>query len=74
MRPKTILERFRKLAAQKHDGSKQRRKPGRPRKPSDIRELVIRIATESRSGRVQRAARVHGGLRPEPSDGAPKAQ
>ena len=47
VRPKTILEWFRKLGAQKYDGSKQRRKPGRPRKPSDTRELVIRIATEN---------------------------
>jgi len=47
VRPKTILEWFRKLAAQKYAGSKQRRKPGRPRKPSDIRELVIRIANEN---------------------------
>jgi putative transposase len=47
VRPSTILDWFRKLAAQRYDGSAQRRKPGRPRKPSDIRQLVIRLATEN---------------------------
>jgi hypothetical protein len=47
VRPKTILEWFRKLAAQKYDGSAQRRRPGRTRKPNDIRELVIRFANEN---------------------------
>ncbi len=47
VRPSTILDWFRKLTAQRYDGSAHRRKPGRPRKPSDIRELVIRIATEN---------------------------
>jgi hypothetical protein len=47
VRPKTILDWFRKLATQKYDGSAQRRKPGRPRKPGDIRELVIRLAREN---------------------------
>ncbi len=44
VRPKTILEWFRKLAAQKYDGSKQRCRPGRPRKADEIRALVIRLA------------------------------
>jgi hypothetical protein len=35
---------------------------------------VISSSGSSRSGRVQRAARVHGGLRPEQREGAPKAQ
>jgi hypothetical protein len=47
VRPNTILDWFRRLAAQKYDSSKQRRKPGRPRKAADIRELVIRIANEN---------------------------
>jgi putative transposase len=44
VRPSTILDWFRKLAAQKYDGSKQRRRPGRPRKADEIRALVIRLA------------------------------
>ena len=50
-RPGTILAWFRQLVAQKYDGSKQRRKPGRPRKADEIRALVIRLATETPSGR-----------------------
>lgn len=41
VRPSTILAWFRQLAAKKYDGSAQRKKPGRPRKPNDIRTLVI---------------------------------
>lgn len=47
VRPKTILDWFRDLAVQRYDGSKQRRKPGRPRKAEDIRDLVIRLANEN---------------------------
>ena len=47
VRPNTILDWFRTLTAQKYDGSMQRRKPGRPRKAADIRELVIRIASDN---------------------------
>jgi transposase len=47
VRPNTILDWFRRLTAQKYDSSMQRRKPGRPRKAADIRELVIRIANEN---------------------------
>jgi putative transposase len=46
-RPKTILEWFRKLTAQPYDGSKQRRKPGRPRRADEIRQLVVRLANEN---------------------------
>ncbi|MGE5785510.1 MAG: helix-turn-helix domain-containing protein, partial [Myxococcales bacterium] len=47
VRPSTILAWFRKLAAAKYDSSTQRKKPGRPRKPEEIRELVIRLAREN---------------------------
>jgi hypothetical protein len=47
VRPSTILTWFRQLAAQKYDSSTQRRKPGRPRKATEIRELVIRLASEN---------------------------
>jgi hypothetical protein len=46
VRPSTILAWFRQLVARKYDSS-QVRKPGRPRKPNDIRELVLRIANEN---------------------------
>jgi putative transposase len=44
--PETILAWFRQLAAQKYDGSKTR-KPGRPRKATDIRMLVLKLASEN---------------------------
>ncbi len=47
VRPSTILAWFRQLAAKKYDSSTQRKKPGRPRKPDEIRELVIRLAREN---------------------------
>lgn len=47
VRPSTILTWFRQFAAQKYDSSKQRRKPGRSRKATEIRELVIRLASEN---------------------------
>ncbi len=46
--PDTILKWFRQLAADKYDGSKQRKGRGRPRKPNDIRDLVVKFATENR--------------------------
>jgi putative transposase len=47
IRPRTILEWFRQLTAKRYDGSKQRRKPGRPRKADEIRALVVRLANEN---------------------------
>jgi hypothetical protein len=47
VRPSTILAWFRKLAAAKYDSPTQRKKPGRPRKPNTVRELVIRLAREN---------------------------
>jgi hypothetical protein len=46
VRPETILAWFRQVAAKKYDGSARRTKPGRPRKRSEIRELVLKLATE----------------------------
>lgn len=46
VRPSTILGWFRKLVARKYDSSQVRR-PGRPRKANQIRELVLRIAAEN---------------------------
>ena len=47
VRPSTILAWFRQLAAKKYDSSEQRRKLGRPRKHTNIRELVIKLALEN---------------------------
>ena len=46
VRPETILAWFRQLAAQKYDGSKAR-KAGRPRKPADVRSLVLDLARDN---------------------------
>ncbi len=46
VRPATILKRFRELAAKRYDGSIARG-PGRPRKPYELRELVLRLANEN---------------------------
>jgi hypothetical protein len=55
VRPETILIWFRQLAAKKYDSSEVRRKPGRPRKRSDIRELVVKLATETSDGATRRS-------------------
>jgi putative transposase len=44
--PDTILRWYRELIAMKYDGSEQRR-PGRPSKPTELRELVITMAHEN---------------------------
>jgi transposase len=46
VRPDTILAWFRQFVARKYDSSRVRG-PGRPRKPNDIREFVLRIAAEN---------------------------
>ena len=46
--PETLLAWHRRLIAQKYDGSKKRG-PGRPRKPEEIENLVVRLATENRT-------------------------
>ena len=46
MTPETLLRWYRLLIAQKYDGSK-RRKPGRPSKPLEIRDLVLWMAREN---------------------------
>ncbi len=44
--PDTILRWHRELIARKYDGSTKRR-PGRPRVSNDVRELVVRMATDN---------------------------
>ena len=54
--PDTILAWHRKLAAQKFDGSQQRRSPGRPRIDEELEALVVRIAQENRRWGYDRIA------------------
>ncbi len=44
VKPKTILEWFRRIFSEIYDSSQSPRKKGRPPKPKEIRDLVIRIA------------------------------
>jgi hypothetical protein len=46
-KPDTILAWYRRLVAEKFDGSKQRRTPGRPRISPEIEDLVVRLAREN---------------------------
>ena len=46
-KPDTILAWYRKLVAEKFDGSKRRRSPGRPRTRPEIEDLVVRLAREN---------------------------
>ena len=48
-KPDTILGWYRKLVAQKFDGSKARRKVGRPQVDDDIEQLIVRMARENPS-------------------------
>jgi putative transposase len=45
--PETLLGWYRKLIAQKYDGSKNRRTPGRPKISQEIIDLVIRFKQEN---------------------------
>jgi putative transposase len=49
VKPDTILAWHRTLVAQKFDGSKQRKAPGRPAIDREVEALVVRIAQENRS-------------------------
>jgi putative transposase len=46
-KPDTILPWYRKLVAQKFDGSKHRQYPGRPPVSSELEALVVRMAKEN---------------------------
>ena len=48
-KPDTILAWYRRLVAQKFDGSRQRAYPGRPRVSPELEGLVVRFARENRS-------------------------
>jgi len=49
VKPETILEWFRRLVAKKFDGSKFRKKAGRPRIDHELEALVIRFVEENPS-------------------------
>jgi len=56
--PDTLMRWYKRLIAQKFDGSKQRRQRGRPRVAEEIELLVVRMAEENRtwgSRRIQGA-------------------
>jgi len=46
-KPDTILAWYRQLVAEKFDGCKKRRSPGRPRTSSEVEDLVVRLAREN---------------------------
>src|SRR6476646_8116376 len=46
-KPDTILAWYRRLIAQKFDGSKHRQYPGRPPVSSEVEALVVRMAREN---------------------------
>jgi len=46
-KPDTILGWYRQLVATKFDGSRQRRKPGRPPVSAEVENLVVRLAREN---------------------------
>jgi putative transposase len=48
--PETLLRWYRKLIAQKFDGSWHRRPPGRPRVTEEIEQLVVQMAADATSG------------------------
>src|SRR5262249_9363769 len=47
--PDTLLRWYKRLIAQKFDGSQQRRQLGRPRVEEEVEQLVVRMATENPS-------------------------
>jgi len=55
-KPDTILGWYRKLAAEKCDGSKQRKSLGRPRIEKELEDLVVQMAQENRSWGYDRLA------------------
>src|ERR1700690_1956777 len=61
VRPETILAWFRQLAADKSCSSKTR-KVGRPRKPSDMRQLVLALARDNLGSGYTRTRKALRGL------------
>jgi transposase InsO family protein len=58
VKPDTILGWHHKLAADKFDGSDQRKSPGRPRVNEELEDLIVQMATDNRSWGYDRLAGV----------------
>jgi transposase InsO family protein len=56
VKPDTILAWNRKRVAEKFDGSKQRKSPGRPRVDPELEDVVVRMAKDNRSWGYDRIA------------------
>jgi putative transposase len=67
-RPDTILGWYRKLVARKFDGSRARRRAGRPRIKPEVEQLIVRMARENRSWGYDRIAGALANLGHEISD------
>ena len=67
-KPDTILGWYRKLVAQKFDGSNARRKVGRPQVDDDIEQLIVRMARENPSWGYDRIAGALANLGHQVSD------
>jgi len=65
--PDTILRWYRELVARKYDGSAKKRGPGRPRLAETIRELVVRIASETPTAGYTKIRDIVNGLKREVS-------
>ena len=68
VKPDTILAWHRKLAADKFDGSTQRKSPGRPRVEKALEDLVVQMAKENRGWGYDRLAGALAYLGSEISD------
>lgn len=60
--PETLLSWYRKLIARKFDGSKNRRKAGRPRVTETTEALILKLARENRAWGYKRLAGALGSL------------
>ena len=61
-KPDTLLGWYRRLVAQKFDGSKHRSYPGRPRLSAEVEALVVRFARENRGWGYDRIVGALGNL------------
>jgi putative transposase len=67
-KPDTLLAWYRRLVAQKFDGSRHRAAPGRPRISPDLEALVVRLARENRGWGYDRIVGALANLGYEVSD------
>ena len=67
-KPETILDWFRKLVAQKFDGSKHRSYPGRPRIGTEVEALIVQMARDNSGWGYDRIAGALAHLGHEVSD------